>query len=149
MSDLGGVWRTVGGRRIFIKDGEDLKTAMDRSGKFNSKKGLTKEGKEKIKELEKDEKFQKEVNDFLEENLKNTAKIIDDDTLAKMSWEEVVAKNTEYYIEKSIYDFEGTKQGKYKFEDGWRDNGGAGVIKQSDLNKLITKKDWENAKIKK
>ena len=27
-----GVWRTVGGRRIFIKDGEDLSTAMKESG---------------------------------------------------------------------------------------------------------------------
>lgn len=34
MSDIGGVWRTVGGRRIFIKDGEDLETAMKKSGKF-------------------------------------------------------------------------------------------------------------------
>ena len=51
MSDLGGVWRTVGGRRIFIKDGEDLATAMKRSGKFNSKKGLTKDGIKKLKEL--------------------------------------------------------------------------------------------------
>ena len=33
-NDLGGVWRTVGGRRIFIKDGEDLATAMKKSGKF-------------------------------------------------------------------------------------------------------------------
>ena len=33
-NDLGGVWRTVGGRRIFIKDGEDLETAMRNSGKF-------------------------------------------------------------------------------------------------------------------
>ena len=38
MSDLGGVWRTVGGRRIFIKDGEDLATAMKNSGKFGNKK---------------------------------------------------------------------------------------------------------------
>lgn len=37
MSDLGGVWRTVGGRRIFIKDGEDLATAMKNSGKFGNK----------------------------------------------------------------------------------------------------------------
>lgn len=37
-SDLGGVWRTVGGRRIFIKDGEDLATAMKNSGKFGNKK---------------------------------------------------------------------------------------------------------------
>lgn len=39
--DIGGVWRTVGGRRIFIKDGEDLTTAMKKSGKFK---------KEEIKE---------------------------------------------------------------------------------------------------
>ena len=29
-----GVWRTVGGRRIFIKEGQDLETAMKESGKF-------------------------------------------------------------------------------------------------------------------
>lgn len=32
-----GVWRTVGGRRIFIANGEDLKTAMKNSGKFEKK----------------------------------------------------------------------------------------------------------------
>lgn len=37
-TDIGGVWRTVGGRRIFIKDGEDLATAMKNSGKFGNKK---------------------------------------------------------------------------------------------------------------
>ncbi len=42
-TDIGGVWRTVGGRRIFIKDGEDLETAMKKSGKF---------GKDKIKSEE-------------------------------------------------------------------------------------------------
>lgn len=36
--DIGGVWRTVGGRRIFIKDGQDLGTAMKESGKFGNKK---------------------------------------------------------------------------------------------------------------
>lgn len=36
MEDIGGVWRTVGGRRIFIKDGEDLSTAMKNSGKFKT-----------------------------------------------------------------------------------------------------------------
>ena len=50
-NDLGGVWRTVGGRRIFIKDGEDLETAMKKSDKFNSKGEkleLTNNDKEKI-----------------------------------------------------------------------------------------------------
>lgn len=34
--DIGGIWRTVGGRRIFIKDGQDLATAMRESGKFSN-----------------------------------------------------------------------------------------------------------------
>ena len=29
-----GVWRTVGGRRIFIRDGQSLSDAMKKSGKF-------------------------------------------------------------------------------------------------------------------
>jgi len=32
-----GVWRTVGGRRIFIVNGQDLPTAMKESGKFKKK----------------------------------------------------------------------------------------------------------------
>lgn len=32
--EVAGVWRTVRGRRIFIREGEDLKTAMINSGKF-------------------------------------------------------------------------------------------------------------------
>lgn len=36
--DIGGVWRTVGGRRIFIKDGQDIASAMKESGKFSKNK---------------------------------------------------------------------------------------------------------------
>lgn len=53
-NDLGGVWRTVGGRRIFIKDGEDLETAMKKSGKF--------EKKEIEKKTDAKEKAPKELN---------------------------------------------------------------------------------------
>ena len=35
--ELGGIWRTIGGRRVFIKDGQDLASAMKESGKFNIK----------------------------------------------------------------------------------------------------------------
>ena len=31
-----GIWRTIGGRRVFISDGADLYTAMEQSGKFLS-----------------------------------------------------------------------------------------------------------------
>lgn len=50
-----GVWRTVGGRRIFIKEGQDLASAMKESGKFKS----SIESKEK--ELSKEEKADKSV----------------------------------------------------------------------------------------
>lgn len=36
-----GVWRTISGRRVFIKEGQDLKSAMDESGKFNNTKETT------------------------------------------------------------------------------------------------------------
>lgn len=36
--DIGGVWRTIGGRRVFIKDGQSLESAMKESGKFKLKK---------------------------------------------------------------------------------------------------------------
>lgn len=46
--DIGGVWRTIGGRRIFIKDGEDLITAMKNSGKFENKKEINNEFNKKL-----------------------------------------------------------------------------------------------------
>lgn len=37
MANEDGVWRTIGGRRIFIKDGQSLSNAMKSSGKFKRK----------------------------------------------------------------------------------------------------------------
>ena len=52
MDNVDGVWRTVGGRRIFIKDGQDLRTAMKESGKFDNiiKEDPYKEQKKYIKD---------------------------------------------------------------------------------------------------
>jgi hypothetical protein len=33
-----GVWRTIGGRRVFIRTGQKLSDAMKESGKFNTQK---------------------------------------------------------------------------------------------------------------
>lgn len=38
MADEGGVWRTISGRRVFIKDGQSLTDAMRESGKFSESK---------------------------------------------------------------------------------------------------------------
>jgi len=49
-SDIGGVWRTIGGRRVFIKDGQSLHDAMKESGKFNKK--------------QKEEEFEKNIDEM-------------------------------------------------------------------------------------
>lgn len=54
-----GVWRTVGGRKIFIKDGEDLSTAMKKSGKFKSAKKESKKIEKKNSELTEEERKNK------------------------------------------------------------------------------------------
>lgn len=46
--DIGGVWRTIGGRRVFIKTGQSLSDAMKESGKFNKKKNLSEEEKSEL-----------------------------------------------------------------------------------------------------
>src|SRR5574344_1181087 len=73
-----GVWRTVGGRRIFIKEGQSLSDAMRNSGKFeNSQKDVKtklKKQSDKNKEKQSDnqekiEKLEKELEEakgFLE-----------------------------------------------------------------------------------
>ena len=40
-----GVWRTIGGRRVFIKNGKDLASAMKESGKFKNIDSPKKDGK--------------------------------------------------------------------------------------------------------
>jgi hypothetical protein len=52
MTEQKGVWRTVRGRRIFIADGEDLATAMKKSGKFE--KGTPQSAIEEAKETNKE-----------------------------------------------------------------------------------------------
>jgi vacuolar-type H+-ATPase subunit I/STV1 len=57
-----GVWRTVRGRKIFIKEGQSLSDAMKNSGKFEneSKKKSEKESKEKATA----QKAQKIINEI-------------------------------------------------------------------------------------
>lgn len=72
-----GVWRTVGGRRIFIKDGQSLSDAMKKSGKFKLekkdikgtlKKQLSKEQQFKNKK----EEFEEKINKLEYDDLKGT-----------------------------------------------------------------------------
>lgn len=55
--DSDGVWRTIGGRRVFIREGQSLSDAMKKSGKFKSAKKKEKE-EENVKEQIKEDKKQ-------------------------------------------------------------------------------------------
>lgn len=70
-SDIGGVWRTVGGRRIFIKDGQLLEDAMKQSGKFNKNKAQGLGANETTHTLEKHPTPKRigKTNDLSEENV--------------------------------------------------------------------------------
>lgn len=93
--EIGGVWRTVGGRRIFIKEGQDLASAMRESGKFPEKKEKNDNQKQlqteidniqlKINEIENNpdyifgnEKLDNELNDLFEKRTKLQKKLLDE-----------------------------------------------------------------------
>ena len=66
VDDVNGVWRTIGGRRVFIKDGQDLSSAMKESGKFSrvaKNQKLYKDLKEENKESDKKADHTFEMND--------------------------------------------------------------------------------------
>lgn len=56
---MGGVWRTVMGRRVFINEGQDLQDAMNKSGRFDDVKwdyrGIT----QRVDEIEKEPQIAK------------------------------------------------------------------------------------------
>lgn len=121
--DIGGVWRTVGGRRIFIKDGQDLASAMKESGKFKSNK---------INQIE-----------SLKEKLKN----------AKGFLERAKIQNEITALEKgfnSYSEYEKFKQDNVLQNDMLKDEKeNEYKINEEQLNEFITKKninisDWQN-----
>ena len=85
--DIGGVWRTIGGRRVFIKTGQSLSEAMIESGKFKNLRSDYRKAKEEEKKKEIDpvaldkkalELYEKDDDagwgDFTDEELKELAK---------------------------------------------------------------------------
>ncbi len=111
--DIGGIWRTIGGRRVFIKTGQSLKDAMKESGKFNNNE-LEKTLKIANKEDELSEKISKLTYDEMNELFNKTT---DADTreilMNKMQEKDVVRFGREIYgIDMKDIDYKGS------FEDG-------------------------------
>ena len=84
--DGDGVWRTIGGRRVFIREGQSLSDAMKKSGKFKNAK-------------KKDNTF--EMNDEEKKKYEEVGQKIDDLT------KEIDRKNTyEKYVNEKLNDDE-------------------------------------------
>lgn len=88
-----GVWRTVGGRKIFIANGQSLRDAMKASGKF------------------------KNLNNDTEENRKKTNKMVDiDEAEAKEAYEKAKDK-WDYARNRYDSDSEKYKEAKKAYEE--------------------------------
>lgn len=118
MNDIGGVWRTIGGRRVFIKDGEDLATAMKNSGKFGNKKEEHYNPRKEVSyylnkgEFEKADKIIKDyaLDDEREEFMENMTKG------ARADYKEYLKKNNNLEPKKTD-DFSKYKQYRDEFKE--------------------------------
>ena len=118
--DIGGVWRTVGGRRIFIKDGQDLASAMKESGKFKKE---VEEKEEKIQGLSKklDENLDNlQYNDLKELFNKQKDPEIREKLMNKMQEKDVVRFGKEIYgIEMKDIDYKGSFDDAVKYANNF------------------------------
>lgn len=123
MNNNEGVWRTIGGRRVFIKDGQDLATAMKESGKFPNKKN---------REIKKLKEQLKNAKGFLEQ-----AKIQLEITALEKgfeSYKEYETQKKEQLLKKSILKDE--LGNEYKIDEE--------QLSKFISNKNINISDWQN-----
>lgn len=76
--DIGGVWRTIGGRRVFIKDGQSLSSAMIESGKFKNLRSNYKKAKEEDEKAKQNKEWEEKVKKLEKENAKNKGYELDE-----------------------------------------------------------------------
>lgn len=123
MNNNGGVWRTIGGRRVFIKDGQDLASAMKESGKFPNKRN---------REIKKLKEQLKNAKGFLEH-----AKIQLEITALEKgfdSYKEYETQKKEQLLKKSILKDE--LGNEYKIDEE--------QLSKFISNKNINISDWQN-----
>ena len=81
-----GVWRTIGGRRVFIKTGQSLSDAMRKSGKFNNMEIKNRKKGEKEAEQYMKEAVDELVNDMKQDDFIKKIKDFDENKVAKDKW---------------------------------------------------------------
>lgn len=145
--EVAGVWRTVRGRRIFIKEGEDLKTAMINSGKFKELRKNYFDKDEKLRN-EKEEVRKSIYEKQREINKKHfTGRDLDEDVDAKTQIKDALIKrlndieterelNKEKMFRNQIANEEGLNITKEQFDN---------LKRNSNVNNLAEKTMKENA----
>lgn len=125
-----GVWRTVGGRRIFIRDGEDLASAMRKSGKFKSSLKKPKIGDER------DEKLDNYLDKYKDKTERELRRIIheSDNEIEKMSAKKLLDDMKEE--DRNIAELLSTKEKKEDFYNN-RNTYWEGKGKYKDYNDSI------------
>lgn len=102
--NLDGVWRTIGGRRVFIKNGQDLASAMKESGKFGGKYDNDITIKRIMEVIEKQTQLEKELQE------------ISNQAYNEMTEQEVETMN--FYTSDGYFDINDYLSGKYDLENG-------------------------------
>ena len=104
-----GVWRTIAGRRIFIKNGQKLSSAMRESGKFKGSKGESEKSaiKRKVK------MYEVAVEGAPEKDLKEQYKL-SLDGVSKMEYEGQITKDEYKKAVKNINKSYIKKRNEYK-----------------------------------
>lgn len=98
-AEASGVWRTVGGRRIFIKDGDNLETAMKKSGKFKYRTNFrTLPNKVKAETMKVERNASNEINEFKKEEV-NEKDIRERSGLTEQETKECIKVAEEVYAE--------------------------------------------------
>ena len=97
-----GVWRTIGGRRVFIRTGQSLSDAMRESGKFKTKSGKVK--KENSSKEAKEENIDKEEYELFKKAMEKPDSI-DPMTENSTDWEALEKKYKGRYEKENKKDF--------------------------------------------
>lgn len=115
--DGDGIWRTVGGKHIFIKNGENLSSAMKKSGKFKiqRKKESNNSDIDKKRKLEELEKKKEETIGFLQKGaIQEEIDMLKDDFKGtKEEYREYLSKERE----KRLEDYKKEKEKRLKIKE--------------------------------
>lgn len=94
--DTDGIWRTIGGRRVFIRTGQSLSEAMIESGKFKNLREEYRKAKEEIEKETKNEYTKEELKEKYgtdDVDLINAGKEKEDRVSLKLSEKQIEAGN--------------------------------------------------------